>query len=405
MKILQINAVSNIGSTGRTAKEIADYCNKNGHTCLTAYSEGEEIENGYRIGTYLEKKIHSLLSRVFGIQGYFSRRGTKGLISFIKEEKSDLIRIGNLHANFVNIPMLFRFIAKENIPTVITLDDCFFFTGKCTHYTISKCYKWKTGCNRCPRIKLDNKSWIFDRTKKMWNDKKKLYMDISRLAVVGVSEWITNEAKESILSSANYIQTIYNWIDTDLFKPIDASKIKKKLHLNDKFIILGVATEWNDHKGLSNFIQIANHLTENECIVLVGKMSKNTRLPHNIIHIEQTNNVSELVEYYSMADVFLQLSREETFGKVTAEALSCGTPIIVFNSTANPELVSKGCGYILENDSVYDVINKINNIKRNTKKYYSEVCRNVAIKRFSKDDRILDYINIFDKLTNYRGEK
>ncbi|WP_071120030.1 glycosyltransferase [Romboutsia timonensis] len=402
MKVLQINAVNIIRSTGRTTKEIHDYLKKYGHESIVAYSEGPDCENTYKIGSTIEKKIHGLLSRLLGLQGYFSKIGTKNLINYIVQEKPDVVRLGNLHSDYINIPMVLKFLAKDDIPTVLTLDDCFFFTGKCCHYTADNCYKWKIGCKNCIRVHKDNNSWFLDRTKKMWKDKKNLYDNIPRLAVVGVSEWITREAKESILSSAKYIKTIYNWIDTDLFKPINTIELRKKLFLQNKFIILGVASGWSNSKGLNYFIELSKCIDDNHSIILVGNIPKSIELPNNIIHIQETNNVQELVQYYSMADVFLQLSLEETFGKVTAEALSCGTPVIVFDSTANPELVGYKCGYVANKSSLKDVVKYIECIKFNTKEYYSNSCREFALNNFNKEDRISDYINLFENLINVR---
>lgn len=402
MKILQINSVNGVGSTGRTMKEIEDYMNDRGHVCLGAFSEGLMSEYGYKFNNKIDKKLHSILSRILGTQGYFSKYETKKLIKYIEENNIDVVRLGNLHSNFINIPMLLKFLSKKDIPTIITLDDCFFFTGKCTHYTVDGCYKWKNGCYGCVRKCKDNPSWFFDRTNKMWNDKRQLYNSIPRLAVVGVSNWITGQAKESILSNANYITTIHNWIDVDKFRPVETNEIRRKIKLDDKFIILGVATEWSNSKGLDKFIELANIIEIDERIVLIGDINSSISLPKNIIHINKTDNIEELVNYYCMADVFLQLSKEETFGKVVAEALSCGTPVISLNSTANPELIGKKCGYVVENDSINYIKDKIIIIKTKGKKFYSNSCRTFAIESFNKEDRINDYIELCNTLIDLK---
>ena len=90
--------------------------------------------------------------------------------------------MNNLHSNYVNFKILFQYLAKHNIPTVITLHDCWFYTGKCMHYTKINCDKWKTGCNNCPIFKKGNPSWFFDRTKTLWNDKRNIYLNHNNLA-------------------------------------------------------------------------------------------------------------------------------------------------------------------------------------------------------------------------------
>ena len=145
-----------------------------------------------------------------------------------------------MHSNFINIYKLIDYLAKNDIAVVVTLHDCFFYTGKCAHYTVSNCDGWKKECGNCPRIHMDNKSWYFDRTKKMLLDKKNGFNNIRRLAVVGVSNWITNEAKNSILSNATCLKTIYNWVDTDVFKPRQ-SGLKKKLSIENKLSLIHIS--------------------------------------------------------------------------------------------------------------------------------------------------------------------
>ncbi|WP_313016297.1 glycosyltransferase [Acetoanaerobium noterae] len=398
MRVLQINAVNGIRSTGRIVAEISDYLNNIGHDGYIAYSDGVAYKNGYKIGSKVETKLHGLFSRIFGTQAYFSKYGTKKLLEYIEELNPDVIHLHNLHGNYINLRLLMEYIALEDIPTVLTLHDCWFYTGKCTHYTIDNCYKWQSECGNCPRLKKDNKSWFFDRTKKMYRDKKEWFGSIPRLAVVGVSDWITNEAKKSLLSSAQMITRIYNWIDLDVFRPVNTNSLRLKLNLDNKFIILGVASGWSNAKGLDKFIELSYYISEDMIILLIGNISKNIDLPKNIIHIDETHDVKELVGYYSLADVFLNLSIEETFGKVTAEALACGTPAIVLNSTANPELVGEGCGYILDNYDVIEILKYLKEIKRKNKLFYKKECIEFAKDNFSKNERISEYIELYKNL-------
>jgi glycosyltransferase involved in cell wall biosynthesis len=404
MKVLQINAISKIRSTGRLCAEIADGLNSTGDEGFIAYSAGVPYEKGYKIGTKTEIKMHTFFSRLFGLQAYFSKNGTKKLIKYIEDIKPDIIHLHNLHANYINLKILFDFLKKKEIATVITLHDCWFFTGKCCHYTVQGCYKWKTECGNCPRLKKDNISWFFDRTTKMHRDKKRLIGGIRELAVVGVSDWIANEAKQSFLSSAKIITRIYNWLDLEIFKPVNADDLRRRLDLINKFVILGVSSGWSDAKGLESFLELAKVIPEDMRIVLVGRLSNDVKLPDNITHIRETHDTDEMVELYSMADVFVHLSPEETFGLVTAEALACGTPAVVINSTANPELVETGCGFISETGEANEILQKIVRIQESGKKSFSENCRNHAKSNFSKEERVKDYIQVYKRLLSGKGD-
>lgn len=405
MKVLQINAVYGLRSTGRTTMELHKAMLEQGIESYVASTEFSNMDkNTYLIRGKLFGKIHGLLSRLTGKQAYFSPLSTRKLIRYISKTNPDIVHLRILHGNYINLKMLLKYLGKNEIATVLTLHDCWFYTGKCCHYTVQGCYKWKTACGNCPRLKKDNKSWFFDRTKTMYRDKKKLLTGISKLAVVGVSDWITNEAKLSYLAGAKIIKRIYNWLDLDTFKPAETEALRQSLHLENKLVILGVASVWTQAKGFGSFLELAKAADNDMVIVLIGRISKDIALPCNIVHIEETNNVKEMVEYYSMADVFVNLSCEETFGKVTAEALACGTPAIVINSTANPELVGEGCGYVLESCDISAFMKHIQEVQQYGKAYYSEKCIDFARANFSKNERIRDYIGLYNELTAGRGE-
>lgn len=398
MKVMQINAVSGIRSTGRITTELADFLNGNGHEAYVAYSDGISFSRGFKIGNRIDRKVHGLLSRISGKQGYFSKRSTKKLVNWMETKKPDIVHLGNLHGNFINLPILFDYLAVNDIPTVITLHDCWFYSGGHTHYFKDEFYDWRDGFSKQNREKnkMGNPSWFFDKSEKIFNDQKKWVNSIPKIAFVGVSNWITEEAKQSQVTDSAIVQTIYNWVDLDIFHPVVDSTLKEKFVFQDKFIILGVASGWSNNKGLDKFIRLSNTLKEDEYIVLVGRVNESIELPKNIINIPETHDIEQLVRYYSMADVFINLSLEESFGKVSAEALACGTPVITNNLTANPEIIGEGCGYII--DTFDDIRQKINLIRDNGKKYYSESCIRFVHENFDAKERMKDYINLYESL-------
>src|SRR5690606_36635705 len=127
------------------------------------------------IGSTFDHKLHGLWSRVFGEQTYFSKRATKELVAYIQKLKPDVVHLRNWHSNFINLGILLKYLADHDVPTVITLHDCWFYTGKCTHYTVDSCYKWQNNCGGCPRLKKDNPSWFFDKTTQMLADKRESF--------------------------------------------------------------------------------------------------------------------------------------------------------------------------------------------------------------------------------------
>lgn len=400
MRIMQINSVSGVMSTGRAMKEMAVSLQKRGHITSVVYSEGTlDYSEGYHMSNAIDKKLHALLSRLTGLVGYYSRNETKKLLRYLDEWKPELVRLGNLHSNFINIPLLLEYLGSRSIATVITLDDCFWYTGKCCHYTIASCDKWKKECGSCPKVHSDNISWFFDKTGEMLRDKRVKLQGISRLAVIGVSNWITNQAAQSILSNAFIRQTIYNWINIDLFKPV-ITDYRERLGLGRRFVILGVSAYWAKSKGLDDFLKLSRLIDEDTIILLVGDFREKIEMPNNIIAIPRTNSAQELAEYYSVADAFFNPSEEESFGKVTAEALACGTPVVVYDTTACPELVHEGCGAIVPLHNIYTAVNALNRIKAEGKDKYSSNCREFAVSHFEESKCIKEYISVFEELVS-----
>ena len=240
MKVMQINAVYDYGSTGVIVKDIDEVLQKYGYESYVAYVNCKNSpKNGYKIGNQIDYKLHALLTRIFGKQAYFSTFKTKTFLRYIDMIKPDIIHLHNLHSNYINLNLLLRYIIKNNIKTVITLHDCWFFTGKCFHYMTYKCNKWQTECDNCPKLKKDVPSWFFDRSRKVFIDKKRYFSQIDDLVVVGVSNWISNEAKKSFFKNKKII-AIHNGVDIDIFKPMD-SNIRKKYKIEGKFVVLGMA--------------------------------------------------------------------------------------------------------------------------------------------------------------------
>ncbi len=399
MKIVQINTVNKILSTGRISYELTEELKQAGHEAYIAYSYGEKGGSGsYRIGNTAGKKLHALCSRITGLQAYFSTLSTIRFIVWLKKIKPDVVHLHNLHSNFIHLNLLLTYLSKNKIATVITLHDCWFFTGGCTHYSNNQCFQWQTGCKRCPNYENGMPSWFFDRSKKIWIDRKRQFERMPALAVVGVSDWITGEAKKSYLSHAKKITRIYNWVNLEVFHPTKEENLKAKLGLGDKFIILGVAAQWMKSKGIYDFIELSKILPKDCIIVLVGKWDGKIPLPPGIRNFQHIHKSADLARIYSMSDVLVSLSTEESFGMIVAEALACATPAIVRSATASPELIGDHCGYVSKNNSINNIFEDIMRVKENTKSNYSPYCRRFAEKNFDMHCNIHQYCNLYEEL-------
>lgn len=182
------------------------------------------------------------------------------------------------------------------------------------------------------------------------------------MQIITPSQWLKTIANQSFLKKYP-VDCIYNGIDTSVFKP-KKSNILQKYKINDKFVILGVSNVWATRKGLHDFCELSRQLGDEYQIILVGVNEKQIKeLPESVIGIKRTENLTELTELYTAADVYMNLSCEETFGMTTIEALACGTPVIVYDKTAIAEPVKGSYGKALPYGNLNAVITAVKQLQ------------------------------------------
>ena len=165
------------------------------------------------------------------------------------------------------------------------------------------------------------------------------------------------------------------------------------------FVILGVASNWGKLKGLFDFMKLRKILTKDYSIILIGLTEAQVEsLPEGIIGIERTSDQNELAALYSIADVVLSLSSEETFGLTPIEGFACGTPAIVYNNTSLPELITSEVGLVAETGNVEQVKLAILEIKRKGKAEYTFACREHALNLYKREDMARNYLSLYKEL-------
>lgn len=400
--LLQINSVVNFGSTGRIVEEIGQTAIATGWKSYIAYGRYARTSQSelIKIGSDWDIRMHGLQTRLFDRHGLASTAATRELVEQIKKIKPDIIHLHNLHGYYLNIEILFHYLATANIPVVWTFHDCWPMTGHCAYFTFVECDKWKTQCFSCPQKKGYPSSYFLDRSKQNYTQKRKLFTSVNDITIVLVSNWLADIVKQSYLKDYP-IRVINNGIDVNVFSPQSGDGIRLKYGLADKFILLGVATAWGRRKGLHDFIELSKILKDDETIVLVGlKEDQIKLLPENIIGITRTESTQELAEFYSSADVVMNISYEETFGLTTVEGFACGTPGIVYNTTASPELVDDSTGLIVDPGDIKGLVKAITQIKEKGKQSYSEACVKRTHRLYRKEDRYREYIELYEELLN-----
>lgn len=400
-RLLQIGIEVNSGSTGRIAEELGEMAMDNGWESYISYARGynPSKSNVVKVGNKFNIYRHVIQTRLLGNHLLASTKATKALIHEIQILNPDIIHLHQIHGYYLNVKVLFEFLAKLKTPIVWTLHDCWSFTGHCSYFSLIDCNKWQERCYNCPQKRGYPKSFFIDRSESNYFLKKDLFNNLDNLTLITISDWLKSLVKQSFFSNQNVI-TINNGINTRLFRPIaNNSDVKQKNKIPDKKIILGVGTTWIRSKGLYDYYLLNEKISDEYVIVLVGvgqQIIKN--LPKGIVGIRRTESIDELAALYSMATVVTSLSYQEAFGLTPAEGFACGTPAIVYNATALPELVTPEVGSVITPGDIDGVWSAIQEIGSKDKAYYTEMCRARAIEKYDSQKRYNDYFSLYENL-------
>ena len=340
MKILMINVCCGVRSTGRICTDLAEELERRGHEVKIAYGRfpvpEKDQKYAVRIGSETDVRMHAAYARAFDAMGLGSRHATERFLQWVKEYDPDVIHLHNLHGYYINVPLLFAYLRTCGKRILWTLHDCWAFTGHCAFFDYCDCEKWRSGCGNCPESKAYPARLWLDRSKENYARKQRLFTGIPNLTLVTPSEWLKELLKQSFLREYP-VEVIPNGIDTEVFRPT-ASEKREKLELAGKTVVLGVAAVWDRRKGLEDLLRLFKLLDDRFCLLLIGLNEDQLRsLPHGVIGLAKTDSAQELAEYYSLADYFIDPTYEDNYPTTNLEAISCGTPVITYDTGGSPE--------------------------------------------------------------------
>lgn len=345
MKVVQINAVCGVGSTGRICQSLSQLLSQAGVENYVLYAQGEST---YPLGIkYMEDweiKAGALASRIGGNDGFNNRQSTRRLLSRLDSIRPDVVHLHNLHGHNVHLSMLLDYLRTHGIRTYWTFHDCWAFTGYCTHYDTVGCDRWRQGCGTCPL--WHSRSWFRDRSAGMAARKTALLRAL-KPTVVTPSRWLAGQVKQSLIEEDCPVEVIPNGIDLSVFTPTD-SDFRRRYGLVGKSVILAVAYAWNRQKGLDVLCDMAARLDGNCRLVMVGTdPAVEHSLPPSVLPIRRTDSPRELAAIYTAADVLVNPTREENYPTVNMEAIACGTPVVTFDTGGCRETVPPACGAVV----------------------------------------------------------
>ena len=396
-KLLQINTTANWGSTGKIAEQIGIHAMRHGWESTIAYGYfiNPSKSNIIKVGSDISIKWHRKLSRYWKGDGRGSILATRKLIKQIDAIKPDIIHLHNIHGIYLNYPILFNYLNSIDTPVVWTMHDCWSFTGRCAHFVDVACDKWKSGCNKCTALKQYPKTHV-DFAAENFRLKQRLFTAKRNMVLIPVSEWLRGFVLDSMLKDCRS-ETFHNGVDIEIFRPLANNST------NNKHLILGVASKWSESKGLRDFHKLRTMLdTATYDITLIGLSDEQiAALPEGIKGIRRTQNISELVEYYSRASVFVNPTYADTFPTTNLEALACGTPVITYRTGGSPEAIDKKTGIVVEQGDIEALRTAIEDVCSRGKEAYNDACRRRAVEHFDKERCFERYITLYEELLNH----
>lgn len=405
-KLFQITIEANINSVGRIAEQIGQAAMQRGWESYITYSRSylESESKLIKINSRFDIYRHVLMTRLFDRHCLHSTLATKKLVSAIKEIDPDIILLHHIHGYFIDMRILFDYLATAGKPVVWIFHDCWAFTGHCAHFDCGsyQCDRWMSECHDCPLYKEYPASLFSDRSQKNFRLKKKLFNSVPNLSIVSVSKWMNSLVERSFLKNHNLV-CIPNGIDIQRFD-IDKSPdavLKNYGIKSDSPYIIGVASTWTIAKGFNDFIKLRAILPESIQIVMVGVSRKQiNELPDGIIGIPKTDSVAELMALYSAAAAFVNPTYSDTFPTVNIESQACGTPVITYNSCGSPEIVADGItGLVVERGNVAELANAVLTVVNSWDLGECAVsCRNRVVELYDRRKNFDKYIDLFDNL-------
>lgn len=392
MRIVQINHFS-YKAAGHIMMNIHRELLKNNIDSYVVWGRGRKAQNEheYYMGDPSGVRLHAAYTRLTDRTGFASKHATKRLLSWLDGIKPDIIHLHCIHGYYINIEMLFDYIRANSIRVIWTQHDCWSFTGHCAYFDMAGCEKWTTGCSKCTQLRTYPASYR-DASEKNWNDKKRLFTGLN-ITLVTPCVWLRDVIGRSFLSEYP-VRVIYNGIDTDVFHPTE-NQFRKQHSIGEKYLILGVAGEWTERKGLKDIIELDKRLDKNKYqIAIVGLTKKQlSQMPDSIIAMTRTESAAQLADIYSSADIFFNPTYEDNFPTTNLEALACGTPVLTYNTGGSPESVESGSGAVVPKGDIEKSMTIMEEFRKNNKKITPAFDKD----KFSVSAMLNNYLELYNE--------
>lgn len=383
------------GSTGKIASGLHEKLVLEGYNSYFCYGreDSSRKQGYYKIGNVINKYIHAGLAKLFGLQGIGSVIPTKLLISFFENKSIDTLFIVSPHGYYLNEKILFTYTSKRNINIVYIMIDEYAYLGNCAYS--NGCEGYMDWCRNCTRRKYFSKLRFLNSPSIIFNIKQKSYQ-ANNMIFVG-PQYTIEKAKKSPLLSNKKLILLDEAVNTDLYIPQDTNKLRSELGIcDDQMIILCIAPFSYKRKGCRYFVELARRFENNRKYVFVhvgfDVNPNSVNLPRNYIKIGYIKDQNTLAQYYSLGDLFVFPSVLDTMPNACLEALSAGTPLLLFNISGMPYIADNTVATFVEAGDVDSMVKVIENTSYKNE-IISRKCREYALRRY-------DNKTYYDKLIN-----
>ena len=390
------------GSTGKIAIGLCNYLKLQGKEVLFCYGRGEKRDDAerFRFSKETEVKIHYAHNKLTGFKNGSSKSATIRLIDRLRDKNVKEIYIVNLHGYVLNEELFLNYLVSDDIHVVYIMADESAFLGNCTYR--NGCDRYLEGCKQCGKIRGIQKLFGLHPSEKAFEVKSKAYKNLKNIVFVG-PEFVIQSAITSPLLKDKRTEIVDEAIDVRINSPRDTSELREKLGLSeDKIVIVCVAPFSYPRKGVRYFVETAKRL-ENDgryAFVQVGYDVKDkTGLPKNYIPIEYVSNQKDLTEYYSLSDLFVFPSLQDTMPKACLEALACGSPLLCFNTSGMPYMADETVMTLVEVKNVDQMVEVILHTNKKDETVIN-TCRNYALKRFDNQNYFKKLETIMNSMNN-----
>ena len=403
MKILIVDVYGAIRSTGKITTLQYRYLKKLGHDVRVCYRGALEpiVDNPdyVPLSNYFQSGLGRFLARLTGLEGYTHPYATYKLIKYTKAFHPDIVQLNILHGYYINGNQYLEYLKNNNYKVCYTMMDEYAYMGKCP-FSLD-CNQFLTGCKgNCPQKKDYPQSHFFDRSKFLWERKRKAYSGFKNIVFTG-TQWGVQRAKSSALLKGHRIEELDEPIDFEsTFYPRNVDKLKEELGIpKGNKVIVTVTRLSAVRKGGIYFFKVAEQLKyRNEIsFVYVGCDITPPFVLDNLITIPYVKSQDELAHYYSLGDLFICTSVAETVPDTCIDALGCGTPVAGFAEGGTPYVAPHEFGTFTP---TYDVDALAKVIEEMPKKDKNKIkaCRDYAVGRYSSEVVISKLESIYNSL-------